>query len=177
MTSFFLSISTKYISVCQLLTPWQWSLALLICTSLLISAYTLASGWGGASQRWQIMIVRLPAKLLSIVCGLALLIGLGWTISAISISWVIYDVEARVLSAWLNSAKYYGPQIALGVGGGLTIGGIVWFLGRFRLQPYISRKLGIGVVESDSLTDARTVSMHIPQPFVLPQSELENQPC
>ncbi len=94
-----------------------------------------------------------------------MLAALVWTIAAFAVTFICADDLKRISMEWFKVLKYYKIQLSAGIAVGLAAGIVVWFLCRFYLQPRISKRLGVGVTERDSLTDARTIDEKMPQPL------------
>lgn len=159
---FLLLIYDYYLSVCGLLSPWQWSIMLMFCISGTITGAAACSGWGGVDSRWQVILIGVCGMLTSSLSGLVLAAAALWSVGAYAATLLAFPSQ-NVTAGWLRSISYFKFPLCVGIGGGFLIGTAIWFILRRHIQPRITQALGVGVVEIDGLTDARTVEKNIPK--------------
>ena len=161
---FLLPIYDYYRIACGQLSSWEWAVVLLLCISIAIIGAALGSGWGGAARRWQVAVISVGGMLTAIVSGLVLAAAFLWTVAAYMATVFAYPHQ-NVAVSWLHMIVKLKLPLTTGIGGGVLIGITVWFVLRLKIQPKINQVLGVGVVDDDGLTDARSVAQHIPQPL------------
>ena len=160
----FLPIYNYYLFVCGLLSPLQWSAVLMMSTTMLIAGIAIATGWGGAGRRWQVVLIRTCGMLLALLTGLFLVTAVLWTLVACAVTVWVYPNQ-NVVAWWFWTLSFYKLPIGGGIGAGLLSGVVVWFILRRKIQPGIMHVLGLGVVEGDAFSDVRTIKNQLPKPI------------
>lgn len=161
MSGFLITTYWAFIALFQQMPLWQSTAMLTACLGAALTAIFAATGWRGAAERWQIKLFMAGSYLIALAATLPLLIVAHWVVSA-------YVGTERslpsIFTCLVRLASGYSLQLEIGLGCGLAMGVLAWFIMRFYMQPRIARYLGCGSTD-DFLTDARTIESHLPKPF------------
>lgn len=142
--------------------PALWSLTLGAIACLCLVAWSIATGWGDAGERWQVMLLSTSSFLVAGTSTLILTIVSAWAGAAYLIS--TWGAGERATAWWTAQANLFSPSLIAAGGTGLILGTVSWWLVRRYFQPKIAENLGICPTKEE-LTDARTIKDHLPDPI------------
>ena len=144
------------------LPPWGWGMVLFVAAWLCLASWALATGWGDTS-RWEITLISVLSFLVAGVTSLVLVCVAGWTVLACWATHIISPLRAGAY--WSGEISKYALPLGFWAVLSLILGGGAFWDVRRKLQPAILQALGVHISTDDSLTDARTIADHLPEPL------------